>query len=56
MSEKDLELLVTLDDPWSGPDEDPFHLQPEHSLADAWLAHEIVRTTLPKVSFDSSRR
>ena len=25
MSEEDLEVLVTLDDPWYGPDEDTFH-------------------------------
>ena len=25
MSDQDLEVLVTLDDPWYGPDEDIFH-------------------------------
>ena len=25
MSDEDLEVLVTLDDPWYGPDEDTFH-------------------------------
>jgi len=31
MSDEDLEVLITLDDPWYGPDEDIFHrLQPEH--------------------------
>jgi hypothetical protein len=25
MSEADLEVLITLDDPWYGPDEDTFH-------------------------------
>ena len=25
MSEQDLEVLITLDDPWYGPDEDTFH-------------------------------
>jgi len=25
MSDEDLEVLVTLDDPWYGPDEDIFH-------------------------------
>jgi hypothetical protein len=44
MSEEDLELLVTLDDPWYGPDEDVFH------------GHESESTTLPKVSLDSRRR
>jgi hypothetical protein len=30
MSDEDLEVLVTLDDPWYGPDEDKFHhLQPD---------------------------
>lgn len=30
MSEEELEVLVTLDDPWYGPDEDRFHhLQPD---------------------------
>jgi hypothetical protein len=30
MSDEDLEVLVTLDDPWYGPDEDTFHhLQPD---------------------------
>ena len=29
MSDEDLEVLITLDDPWYGPDEDTFHhLQP----------------------------
>lgn len=29
MSDEDLEVLVTLDDPWYGPEEDIFHhLQP----------------------------
>ena len=27
MSDQDLEVLVTLDDPWYGPDEDTFHTQ-----------------------------
>ena len=44
MSEQDLELLVTLDDPWYGPDEDTFH------------THETVSTTFPNVSLDSSLR
>jgi hypothetical protein len=30
MSDEDLEVLVTLDDPWYGPDEDTFHLQPDN--------------------------
>lgn len=25
MSEEELEVLITLDDPWYGPDEDIFH-------------------------------
>jgi hypothetical protein len=25
MSDEDLEVLLTLDDPWYGPDEDTFH-------------------------------
>lgn len=25
MSEQDLEILITLDDPWYGPEEDTFH-------------------------------
>lgn len=30
MSDEDLEVLVTLDYPWYGPDEDTFHhLQPD---------------------------
>ena len=30
MSDEDLEVLITLDDPWYGPDEDTFHhLQPD---------------------------
>jgi hypothetical protein len=29
MSDEDLEVLVTLDDPWYGPDEDTFHLKPD---------------------------
>jgi hypothetical protein len=29
MSDEELEVLITLDDPWYGPDEDTFHhLQP----------------------------
>ena len=59
MSDEDLELLVTLDNPWYAPDEDIFHhaiRTLDQPLADAWLAHEMVRTTFPKVSLDSSRR
>jgi hypothetical protein len=29
MSDEDLEVLVTLDDPWYGPDEDTFHRRQE---------------------------
>ncbi len=29
MSDEDLEVLITLDDPQYGPDEDTFHLQPD---------------------------
>jgi len=38
MSDEDLELLLTLDDPWYGPDEDVFHqLQSEPTeAATAW--------------------
>ena len=27
MSDEDLEVLITLDDPWYGPEEDTFHDQ-----------------------------
>ncbi len=34
MSEEDLELLVTLDDPWDAQEEDTFnHLQADHIVA-----------------------
>lgn len=34
MSEEDLELLITLDDPWDAQEEDTFnHLQAEHIVA-----------------------
>ena len=36
MSEDDLELLVTLDDPGDGPEEDTFHLQAKNTL-EYWL-------------------
>jgi hypothetical protein len=29
MSDQDLEVLITLDDPWYGPDEDVFHQHQE---------------------------
>ena len=29
MSDQDLEVLITLDDPWYGPDEDIFHQHQE---------------------------
>ena len=29
MSDEDLEVLITLDYPWYGPDEDTFHLHQE---------------------------
>ena len=29
MNEEDLEVLITLDDPWYGPDEDTFHQHQE---------------------------
>jgi hypothetical protein len=36
MSDEDLEVLITLDDPWYGPDEDMFHhLQPDDSHQDS---------------------
>ena len=31
MSDEDLEVLITLDDPWYGPDEDTFHLQEDQN-------------------------
>lgn len=36
MSEEDLELLITLDDPGDGPEEDTFHLQAKNTL-EYWL-------------------
>jgi hypothetical protein len=34
MSDEDLEVLITLDDPWYGPDDDTFHhLQPDTERA-----------------------
>ena len=39
MSDEELEVLVTIDDPWYGPDEDTFHLQ-----ADADWPFPIWRT------------
>ena len=45
MSDEDLEVLITLDDPWYGPDDDVFHqLQPD---AD-WPAQQFL--------FDERRR
>jgi hypothetical protein len=32
MSEEELQLLITLDDPEYGPEEDTFHLQAKNSL------------------------
>ena len=32
MSEEDLELLVTLDDPEGAPEEDTFHHRPDEAL------------------------
>ena len=29
MSDEELEVLITIDDPWYGPDEDTFHLHPD---------------------------
>jgi len=41
MSDEDLEVLVTLDDPWYGPDEDIFHhLQPDSNQKDD--NHELL--------------
>ena len=31
MSDEDLEVLITLDDPWYGPDEDIFHQQEDYN-------------------------
>lgn len=30
MSDEDLEVLITLDDPWYGPDEDIFHHEEDY--------------------------
>ena len=36
MSDEELEVLITLDDPWYGPDEDTFHhLQPNPDWPDS---------------------
>jgi len=38
MSEEDLEVLITLDDPWYGPDEDTFHHpQPDTGWPESYL-------------------
>jgi hypothetical protein len=36
MSDEELEVLITLDDPWYGPDEDTFHLQPDTGQTLEW--------------------
>ena len=36
MSEEELDLLITLDDPGDGPEEDTFHLQAKNTL-EYWL-------------------
>ena len=41
MSDEDLEVLITLDDPWYGPDEDIFHdfdgnIIPGEPFPDQW--------------------
>jgi hypothetical protein len=33
MSDEDLEVLITLDDPWYGPDDDIFHEHHEVALS-----------------------
>jgi len=39
MSDEDLEVLITLDDPWYGPDEDRFHhLQQEDQINEMLFA------------------
>jgi hypothetical protein len=37
MSEEDLELLVTLDDPEEAPDEDTFNHPPTENTLEYWL-------------------
>jgi len=39
MSEEELELLITLDDPEDGPEEDTFHLQAKNTL-EHWPGQE----------------
>ena len=42
MSDEDLEVLITLDDPWYGPDEDTFHhLQPDAVTSAAAMIQRI---------------
>ena len=37
MSEEDLELLITLDDPEGAPEEDTFHYHPAENTVEYWL-------------------
>ena len=41
MSEEDLQLLITLDDPVDGPEEDTFHLQAKNTL-EYWLGQRCL--------------
>jgi hypothetical protein len=42
MSEEDLELLITLDDPGNAPEEDTFHHQAENNL-EFWLGQPFSK-------------
>jgi len=47
MSEQDLELLITLDDPEGAPEEDTFHHLPAENCVEYWLSkpRQEVSTT-----------
>jgi hypothetical protein len=55
MSEEDLELLITLDDPEGAPAEDTFHPLPAENNVEYWLGKPFRPNLPPGNWFDSER-
>ena len=45
MSEEDLELLITLDEPEGAPDEDTFNHPPTENTLEYWLGKPVDQRT-----------
>lgn len=53
MNDENLELLLTLDYPWYGPDEDIFHLQLDHA-AGYWPSLSFHSTFTSAIAIENN--